>query len=71
MSERLAALPHQGLSDIEAATRLSSQGPNVSPTAKRTALGMSLLRVLKEPMFALLLACSIFHFVLGDLAEAA
>ena len=60
----------QGLSSAQAAARLASEGANVLPGAQRkTTLGIA-LAVLREPMFALLIAATAIYLVLGDVAEA-
>ena len=59
-----------GLSDSEAEARLKSEGPNELPrTGHRTLLRIT-ADVLREPMFALLVAAGLIYLLLGDLAEA-
>jgi Ca2+-transporting ATPase len=59
-----------GLSEREAAARLKAEGPNTLPAADRRSLGRIILEVLREPMFALLLAAAVIYLILGDLTEA-
>jgi P-type Ca2+ transporter type 2C len=59
-----------GLTAAEAATRLSADGPNALPRAKRRSFAKIILNVLREPMLALLLAGGVVYLLLGDLAEA-
>ena len=65
-----SAAPPRGLSEAEAAARLRAEGPNELPGRdRRTALRI-LLDVLREPMFALLLAAAAIYLALGDFTEA-
>ena len=61
---------HAGLSTIEAKARLSSDGPNALPHAKRRSPLRVILNVLREPMLALLLAGGVVYLLLGSRAEA-
>jgi Ca2+-transporting ATPase len=59
-----------GLTAAEAAQRLTTEGYNeLSQTRKRSLISI-LINVVKEPMFALLLAASSLYLLLGDLTEA-
>jgi Ca2+-transporting ATPase len=59
-----------GLSDEEAARRLTLHGYNELPAAKKR-LGIRIaLDVVREPMFLMLIACGALYLVLGDLQEA-
>lgn len=58
-----------GLSDAEAARRLSLQGPNEFDERERHGLGQTLAGIFAEPMFLLLLAAAAIYLVLGDLGE--
>ncbi|HET7362927.1 MAG TPA: cation-translocating P-type ATPase [Burkholderiales bacterium] len=59
-----------GLTSAEAAARLAAEGPNALPASRgRRLLGLA-LEVLREPMFALLIAAAAIYVVLGDLREA-
>ena len=63
-------MPPRGLSEAEAAARLRAEGPNELPGRdRRTALRI-FLEVLREPMFALLLAAAAIYLALGDHTEA-
>jgi len=58
-----------GLSSAEAAARLTAEGYNELPEANRRTLLRIAVEVIREPMFALLLAGGVVYFVLGDLQE--
>jgi P-type Ca2+ transporter type 2C len=59
-----------GLTDEEAYRRLSEEGPNELPSAKKRGLLHIGLEVIREPMFILLLACGSLYLLLGDVKEA-
>jgi P-type Ca2+ transporter type 2C len=59
-----------GLTSREAAARLAAEGPNTLPGARRPGVLGSVLAVLREPMFLLLVAAAALYVVLGDLKEA-
>ena len=63
-------IPSRGLSEAEAAARLEAEGPNTLPRPERRTHGRIVLEILREPMFALLLAAATIYLVLGDLMEA-
>src|SRR5690348_15355396 len=59
-----------GLSEAEAAARLKTEGANELPQSQRRT-GLRILRdVLREPMFALLLAAAGIYLVIGELLDA-
>lgn len=60
----------QGLSHEEAAQRLRREGPNQLPKPNRRNPLQILRDVLREPMFALLLAGGGIYWLLGDTSEA-
>jgi Ca2+-transporting ATPase len=60
-----------GLSAAQASQRLARDGANVLPGSAPTSLAATLLSVLREPMFGLLLAAGGVYGLLGDRAEAA
>ncbi|KKW91740.1 cation-translocating P-type ATPase [Sphingobium chungbukense] len=61
---------HLGLSASQARDRLAEQGPNELPRpTRRTPLRIA-AEVLKEPMFAMLLAAGLIYLLLGDGTEA-
>ncbi|WP_426031185.1 cation-translocating P-type ATPase [Cypionkella sp. TWP1-2-1b2] len=62
------ALP--GLSLAQAASRLTADGPNALPRAKRRSPLRIILNVLREPMLALLLGGGVVYLLLGSRAEA-
>ena len=59
-----------GLSQVEAAARLRTDGPNELPTAKPKSSFRIIADVLREPMFGLLLATGLIYFILGSHEEA-
>jgi P-type Ca2+ transporter type 2C len=59
-----------GLSAAEARRRLESEGFNELPAAGRLSLARLVLGVVREPMFALLLAAALIYLLIGDLAES-
>jgi Ca2+-transporting ATPase len=59
-----------GLSSAEAGRRLAAEGPNALPQSRKGGIGATLLAVLREPMFLLLLGAAGIYLVLGDLGEA-
>ena len=62
------ALP--GLSEAEVATRLTQHGYNELPSSKGHNIFATAWRVVREPMFLLLLACGAVYLFLGDVQEA-
>jgi Ca2+-transporting ATPase len=60
----------RGLSSEEARRRLAADGPNVLPGARRRGAPAIVLEVLREPMFALLVAGAAIYLLLGDVREA-
>ena len=59
-----------GLSEVEAQTRLQSEGHNELPRQDRRTPLRIVLEVFREPMFALLLGGGFIYLLLGDLKEA-
>ena len=59
-----------GISDVEAATRLSSEGPNELPSSKPRNIFSIAIGVVREPMFMLLVAGGVIYLLLGDVQEA-
>jgi Ca2+-transporting ATPase len=59
-----------GLTALEAAARLSRDGPNVLPDPDRRAPWRIVLEVMREPMFALLIGGGLVYLALGDRTEA-
>ncbi len=59
-----------GLSEEEARERLRRDGPNELPSDHHPGLLGTLIDVLREPMFLLLVACGTIYVVLGDVQEA-
>lgn len=67
----LAVTPRFGLSDDEAAKRLSSYGPNVFPEKKRNSILLVFLRQFRSPLIYLLLIAALGAFLLGETRDAA
>ena len=59
-----------GLTAAEVAQRLRNDGFNELPSGDRRRLWIIATDVLREPMFALLLACGAIYLLLGDRQEA-
>ena len=59
-----------GLTAAEARARLTADGPNALPRAPRHGPAATIVAVLREPMFMLLVAAAATYLVLGDLREA-
>ncbi|MGE3476536.1 MAG: cation-translocating P-type ATPase [Rhodospirillaceae bacterium] len=64
------SLPFKGLTTAEAAARLQAEGPNALPRGRRRRWWHILAEVLREPMFALLMAGGAIYFALGSSQEA-
>ncbi|HWC00710.1 MAG TPA: HAD-IC family P-type ATPase, partial [Bryobacteraceae bacterium] len=62
--------PDQGLSAREAALRLRQFGPNELPSAERRNVGRIIWDIIRQPMFALLLAGAAIYFLLGEALDA-
>ncbi|MEY4733294.1 MAG: hypothetical protein RLZZ464_1360 [Pseudomonadota bacterium] len=59
----------EGLSTAQASTRLTEDGPNDITPVHRRSVASRLLDMLRQPMFALLLAAAVLYMMLGDLTE--
>jgi Ca2+-transporting ATPase len=59
-----------GITEREAADKLTKEGYNELPSSKPRSNFAIILDVLKEPMFLLLIGCSTVYLVLGDMGEA-
>ena len=73
MNAELSVLPAielKGLSDSIAAQRLQAEGPNELPAAKPKSTFTIAVKVLREPMFLLLIATGAVYIVLGSIEEA-
>ena len=66
----MSQAPSIGLSTVEAAARLKSDGYNELPSAERRGVLRILFEVVRQPMFALLIAGGIVYLLLGDRMEA-
>src|SRR5271165_5690334 len=62
--------PSAGLSAVEAAARLEADGYNELPAAERRGVLRILFEVVRQPMFALLIAGGVVYLLLGDRLEA-
>ena len=60
-----------GLSDAEARRRLDAEGYNELPSREGRSIWATAAAVLREPMFALLLAAAVIYGAIGEIAEAA
>jgi P-type Ca2+ transporter type 2C len=69
-SHDLADQPWLGLTEQEAARRLSSQGLNELPAARARSFWSVALGVLREPMLILLSCTGVVYLLLGDPMEA-
>lgn len=59
-----------GLSSAAAARQLQADGPNELGDTRRRALRATVVEVVREPMFLLLLAAGAVYFLIGDRFEA-
>ncbi|MEI7541680.1 MAG: cation-translocating P-type ATPase [bacterium] len=59
-----------GISEVQAAERLKTDGYNELPSAKRKSIFNIAFEVVKEPMFILLVSCGVIYLFLGDKEEA-
>ncbi len=66
----MSPLPFAGLSSVEAAVRLKFHGHNELPAAERRGVFRIAFEVVRQPMFALLIAGGVVYLILGDLMEA-
>jgi Ca2+-transporting ATPase len=60
----------EGLSETEAASRLSADGYNELPRATQRTVPRIAFEILREPMFGLLVGSGAIYLALGDLQEA-
>src|SRR5450755_4625665 len=66
----MSQLPFASLSSVEAADRLKIDGYNELPAAERRGVFRIAFEVVRQPMFALLIAGGAVYLILGDLMEA-
>ena len=59
-----------GLCSAEATRRLAADGPNELGDTHRRALRATVVEVVREPMFLLLIAAGVVYFLIGDRFEA-
>src|SRR5271157_1458980 len=60
----------KGLTSEQAAHALRTAGPNELPSSKKRGIPATVLEVVREPMFLLLLACGLIYLILGEIQEA-
>ena len=60
----------KGLDSEQAARALRTDGPNELPSARKHGILATVVNVVKEPMFLLLLACGLIYLILGEVQEA-
>lgn len=60
---------NQGLNQSDIVEKLRIHGYNELPSSKPRNVGQIALEVVREPMFILLLSCSLLYVLLGDFAE--
>lgn len=70
MSPQLDISTLPGLTEHEAAERLSKEGYNEMPSARPRSVFAIVLSVVREPIFVLLVGAGSVYLVLGDLEEA-
>ena len=70
MDNDLKEVCWKGLSEAEAKVRLKQEGYNELPQSRQSSVISIILRVLREPMLALLLGGGIIYLLLGDIHEA-
>ncbi len=66
----LGSHPADGLSAVEAATRLARFGPNALPEGRRRSLAAVFVHQFQSPLIYLLLAAAAIAFALGEHADA-
>src|SRR5579863_4577834 len=66
----MSQLPVSGLGSVEAADRLKTHGYNELPAAERRGVLRIAFEVVRQPMFALLIAGGVVSLILGDHVEA-
>jgi len=59
----------KGLTTSQASEKLRIEGPNCLPSSKSKNIFTLALKVIKEPMFILLVACGSLYLILGQLQE--
>ncbi|MDD5363240.1 MAG: cation-translocating P-type ATPase [Ignavibacteria bacterium] len=61
---------YTGLTDKEVEVKLKKEGYNELPSSKPRSNFAIIIDVIKEPMFILLISCSVVYLILGSLGEA-
>mgnify|MGYP000893349504 CR=1 FL=1 len=70
MAENWDVTQLKGLTEQEALDRLRTEGYNELPAARKSGVLGTLLEVLREPMFLLLIACGMIYLFLGETTDA-
>jgi Ca2+-transporting ATPase len=70
-STQFATEPRRGLSSADVRQRLTDEGYNEIPSAKRRTTCTIAINTASEPMFLLLIASALIYLTLGDVREAA
>ncbi len=60
----------QGLTEQEVLERLAQDGYNELPSTKKRSFLHTLVDIIREPMFILLIVCGLLYLFLGDVEEA-
>jgi Ca2+-transporting ATPase len=60
----------QGLNEEQVLERLARDGYNELPSTKKRSFVHTLLEIVREPMFILLIVCGLLYLFLGDIEEA-
>jgi len=59
-----------GLSDLEAIALLESEGFNELPSQKKQSAFSLFIKIIKEPMFILLISAGVIYLIMGDITDA-
>jgi len=70
MTEAFDVRNQTGLTEAEASRRLSEEGYNEIPAAKKRSVFGIAFEVIKEPMFLMLVACGLLYLLMGEPADA-
>lgn len=61
---------YKGLSQSEASTLLAAEGLNELPSQKKQGAFSLFIKIIKEPMFILLISAGIIYLLMGDITDA-
>lgn len=70
MEQQLDIKSLTGLTAKEAANKLKKEGPNALPSSKKRSIFNIVFKILREPMFLLLIAGGVLYLILGNAKEA-